>query len=196
MLGLLVTLLLAACSQAVVVDAEFPEPVVPALPLRVGVHYSDAFRSYQYTEDLPNDVEWYFDLGGVNTKLFDGIFSALFDITSVVDNIGGDGDAFSGLDAVISPEIEAFEFSLPRQSRSDQYAVWIRYNLHIHDPTGTLITTWPVSAYGQSDARSFGASAAMEEAIIRAMRDAAASIIIGFAQEQKIRQALLDDGDS
>ncbi len=193
---MIATLLLVGCSQSVVVDAEFPEAVIPALPLRIGIHYSDAFRGYQYTEDLPNDVEWYFDLGGVNTKLFDGIFSALFDITSVVENAGGDGAAFFGLDAVISPEIEAFEFSLPRQSRSDQYAVWIRYNLHIHDPTGTLITTWPVSAYGQSDARTFGASAAMEEAIIRAMRDAAASIIIGFAEEQKIREALLDDGDS
>lgn len=189
--------MLGGCAKSVVIDSDFPEPVIEALPLAIGVHYAEDFANYRYSEDLPNDADWSFDLGDANVRLFDRIFSALFDITSVVDGPGGPGPAYAELDAVIVPAIEAFEFSLPRQSRSEQYSVWIRYNLHVYSPDGTLITTWPVSAYGQSDARTFGADSAMEEAVIKAMRDAAASIIIGFAVEPKIKEALLsDDGDS
>lgn len=189
--------MLGGCGKSVIVDSDFPEPVIEALPLTVGVHYAEDFSNYSYSEDLPNDVDWSFELGDANVRLFDRIFSALFNITSVVDGSGGSGPAYADLDAVIVPTIEAFEFSLPRQSRSEQYSVWIRYNLHIYSPDGTLITSWPVSAYGQSDERTFGASSAMEEAVIKAMRDAAASIIIGFAVEPKIKEALLsDDGDS
>jgi hypothetical protein len=185
--------LLGACAKSVVVETEFPEPVVQSLPLNVGVHYEETFVNYSYTEDLPNDVEWSFDLGGANRKLFDGIFSALFDITTTVDGAGGTDPSYTTLDAVIVPAVEAFEFSLPRQSNTEQYSVWIRYNLQIYTPTGEPIVSWPVSAYGQSDERTFGASAAMEEAVIKAMRDAAASILIGLAEEEKIKEALLSD---
>jgi len=185
--------LLGACSKSVVVETDFPEPVVEALPLNIGVYYEEAFANYHYAEDLPNDVDWSFDIGATNIRLFERIFSALFDITSVVDGKGGPEPSYAALDAVIVPVVEAFEFSLPRQSRSKQYAVWIRYNLDIYSPAGELITSWPVSAYGQSDARILGASAAMEEAVIKAMRDAAANIIIGFENEPKIKEALLSD---
>jgi len=187
--------MLVACGKSIVVDTDFPDPVIQPLPLKIGIHYEDAFTQYSYSEELPNDIEWSFDLGGANRKLFDNLFSALFDITSPVAGNGGPDPAYDGLDAVITPAVEAFEFSLPRQSHSDQYAVWIRYNLQVYAPDGTLITKWPVSAYGQSDAHSFGANAAMKEAVIKAMRDAAASIIMGFAEEQKIKEALLGDAN-
>jgi len=189
--------LLGACAQSIVVEAQFPEPVIQPLPLKIGVYYEEAFTNYSYTEDLPNDVEWSFDLGDANAKLFDSIFSALFDITYAVDGPGGSDSSYAMLDAVIVPTIEAFEFSLPHQSRSEQFAVWIRYNLHVYSPAGTLIVSWPVSAYGQSDERTFSTNAAMEEAVVKAMRDAAASIVIGFAGQPKIKEALLsDDSDS
>lgn len=189
----LATALLSGCAKSVVVETSFPEPVVQALPLNIGVFYEPAFANYKYAEDLPNDIDWSFDIGAANINLFDSVFSALFDITSAVDGTGGSDPAYAGLDAVIVPAIEAFEFSLPRQSRSEQYAVWIRYNLHVYSPAGTLITSWPVSAYGQSDTRNFGAGTAMEQAVITAMRDAAASIVIGFAKDAKIKEALLSD---
>ncbi len=187
--------MLGACSKSIVVDTEFPEPVISSLPLSVGVYYEEVFRTYSYTEKVPNDVDWFFDIGETNIRLFDRIFTALFDITLAVEGKGGAEPEYATLDAVIVPTVEAFEFSLPRQSRSEQYAVWIRYNLDIYSPTGTLITSWPVSAYGQSDARTLGAGAAMEEAVVKAMRDAAARILIGFEKEPKIREALLNDDD-
>jgi len=195
-LVVLASLLLGGCAKSIVVDTEFPEPMLMALPLNVGVHYTEAFTDYRYTEELPNDVQWSFELGKANAKLFDGIFASLFDITSIVNHPDDAGPADTALDAVIVPAIEAFEFSLPRHSGSDQYAVWIRYNLHIYSPAGVLITKWPVSAYGQSDTRTFGTKTAMEAAVIQAMRDAAASIAMNFGDDPKIKEALLSDDDS
>jgi hypothetical protein len=190
---LLAASLLGACAQSVVVNTEFPEPLVEPLPLKVGVHYDSALSEYAYTEELPSDSTWSFTLGEVNTKLFDGAFTALFKQTIAVGGTGGTGDPYDGLSAVIKPSVEAFEFSLPRQSRSEQYSVWIRYRLNIYEPDGTLITSWPVSAYGQSDSRTFGKAKSMEQATINALRDAYASIVIGFAQEPTIKKALFSD---
>lgn len=190
---LLAAPLLGACAQSVVVNTEFPEPLVEPLPLKVGVHYDAALTEYAYTEELPSDATWSFTLGEVNTKLFDGAFAALFEQTIAVEGTGGTGDPYNGLSAVIKPSVEAFEFSLPRQSRSEQYSVWIRYRLNVYEPDGTLITGWPVSAYGQSDSRTFGKTKSMEQAAINALRDAYASIVIGFAQEPAIKKALLPE---
>lgn len=179
-----------ACSQSVTVDNTFPTPLVQPLPLRVGVHYTEALTSYSYTEDLPNETRWSFTMGEANRTLFDQIFTAIFDSATTVESNVVPDDQF---DAVIEPEILALEFSLPHQSQTDQYAVWIRYNLKIFTPDGTLITEWPVSAYGQSDSRRFKGKESMAQAAVRAMRDAAATITSGFAEQPKIRKALLEE---
>jgi hypothetical protein len=185
--------LLTACSKSVEVKTEFPKPLVPSLPLVVGVYYSEMIRDYEYVEDLPADGDWSFDFDATNIQLFDTIFAALFDKMVHVDATGGSGAPYDELDAVIEPTIEALEFSLPRQSRTDQFAVWIRYNLNVYAPDGRLITTWPISAYGQADAPMLGSEKAMAQATINAMRDAAASIVTGFEQEPKIKEALLTE---
>ena len=126
--------LLASCSKSVVVEADFPEPIVPSLPLRVGLRYGEALKNYSYTEELPSDGTWEFALGETNAKLFDKIFTALFDEVIHVDATGGSQAPYTELDAVIEPTLETFEFSVPRQSRSDQYSVWIRYNIRVYAP--------------------------------------------------------------
>jgi hypothetical protein len=122
--------------------------------------------------------------------MFDAALGALFRSVARVDEVGGTGPPYDDLDVIVVPKIDAFEFSLPRQSRSDQYAVWIRYNLVLHEPGGEPITDWLVSAYGQADAKLLRGGGAMEAAVIRAMRDAIANIVIGFPEEPNIRAAL------
>lgn len=187
--------LLSACTTSVIVNSDFPEPLISALPLAVGLHYGESIKDYHYSEELPNGGTWSFDLGETNMRLFDDIFEALFEHTRHVDGTGGPDAQYSDLAAVIAPTLEALEFSLPRQSRSDQYAVWMRYNINVFTPDGNLITSWPVSAYGQSDSGLWGADKAMGQAAINAMRDAAASILTGFETEPRIKEALFTDED-
>jgi len=182
-----VVYLLAGCAQSVEVKTDFPEPLVETLPLQVGLRYSEEFLQYRYAEDLPDDVTWSFSIGESNRKLFDRIFNRLMARAVEV----GEGDPLDGLDAVIEPSVVALEFSLPRQSRSDQYAVWIRYMLRVVSTDGELISELPISAYGQSDSKLLKGDDSMRQATIRAMRDAAVSIIVGFPADERIRQALL-----
>jgi hypothetical protein len=188
---MLAAMILAGCSQSVYVQSDFPDPLVEALPYRIGLRYTPDFLDYSYTEDLPNDVAWSFSIGSSNKKLFDKVFASLFQETVIL----ADGDSTEGLDLVVEPSVSALEFSLPRQSRTDQYAVWIRYNLMVSGPDGQLVTNWPISAYGQSDSRRFKGDKSMRQATVKAMRDAAASIIQGFTEEEKIKQALTGSSD-
>ena len=82
------------------------------------------------------------------------------------------------LDAFIEPSIDAFEFSVPEQSQTDSFAVWIRYRIKVYDKSGTQIANWPISAYGKSMTTTFGGDEALSRAAILAMRDAAALIIM------------------
>ena len=186
---LLALALLLGCAQSVEVRSDFPDPLVETLPLRLGLRYTAEFLDYRYTEDLPDDVTWSFSIGEANRKLFDRIFETL--VREAVEI--GPEDPIDGFDAVIEPSVEALEFSLPRQSRSDQFAVWIRYQVRVLAPDGSLINELPITAYGQSDSRRFRGDDSMRQATIRAMRDAAVSIIVGFPQDEKIRRALLED---
>lgn len=191
--GALAWLMIAGCSQSVQVQSDFPDPLVQALPYSVGLRYLPEFVEYTYSEDLPNDVTWNFAIGTSNRKLFDKVFASLFEQTVVLEPDASG----AGLDLVVEPAVDALEFSLPRQSRSEQYAVWIRYNLHVFGPDGQLVTDWPVSAYGQSDSRLMKGDISMRQATIKAMRDAATIMIQGFAADEKIRQALgTDDSDA
>ncbi len=181
--------LATGCAQDIKIGSDFPQPVVEALPLKLGLRYTEEFLTYTYAEDLPNEVSWSFDLGAANRKLFDRVFDSL--VTEAVSL--GDGEAPPGLDAVVEPVVEAMEFSLPRQSRSDQFAVWIRYQVQVFDRGGDVITILPVNAYGQGDALRFNSDEAMRQATVKAMRDAAVSIIVGFSEDEKIRKVLLEE---
>lgn len=181
--------LVTGCAQTVAVDADFPAPLVEAMPVTVGVRYTPELVDFTYVEDLPGDVSWTFRIGPANRQLFERVLGGLFAQVVPVEGLATP----PGLAAVIEPEIKALEFSLPRQSRSEVYGVWIRYNLRVLGPDGALVANWPISAYGESDSRMFKGSRSMEVATVRAMRDAAATVVAGFATDPDIRKALLED---
>ena len=194
-LAALIVCLLAGCAQQVVINTTFPEPIVESLPINVGVRYTDAFRQYTYTEDVPNDVKWSFALGDANVLMFDSALNSMFRSVTAVSTPGGTGATFDELQVIIEPEIEAGEWSLPRQSRSDQYGAWIRYIIRLYAPDGTLQASWPLSAYGQSDSRMLRGSNSMESAVIQAMRDGIASVVIGFTLAPQVRAVLYPDAE-
>ena len=119
--------------------------------------------------------KWQIDLGQSNKLLFSKLFSSMFSEMRIV----GAGDPASlGVDALIEPTIDAFEFSVPEQSQTDSFAVWIRYRIKVFDRNGTQVANWPISAYGKSQTSTFGDDEALRRAAVLAMRDAAALIIM------------------
>lgn len=172
-----VVALLGGCSSHVALDnPTIPDPLIDQLPLTVAARYPDAFDHYVHEERVIGKKKWTIDLGEANSMLFTKLFDAMFTDFTVIGE-GADPDAMA-IDALIEPSIDAFEFSVPNQSQTDAFAVWIRYRIKIFDNEGNQIANWPISAYGKSMAEGFGKDDALRRAAVLAMRDAAALVIM------------------
>jgi len=163
-------------SQVTVNDPTIPEPLIDKLPLKVGARFPAAFDHFIHEESVIGKEKWSIDLGASNKILFTQLFGSMFTDFQVV---GADDDARDmGLDAMIEPSIDAFEFSVPNQSQTEEFAVWIRYRIKIFDGDGNQVANWPISAYGKSQTTTFGGDASLRRAAVLAMRDAAALVIM------------------
>ena len=168
---------LGACSSQVTMnDPSIPDPVVEKIPISVAVKFPDVFEHFVHEEQVIDKQKWTIDLGRSNALLFTKLFRAMFDDLTVVDDDVDTSDM--PVDALIEPSIDAFEFSVPSQSHTSSFAVWIRYRIKIFDSEGKLFANWPISAYGKSLSTAMGGDDALRRAAVLAMRDAAALIIM------------------
>ena len=157
-------------------DPSIPDPLVEKIPISVAVRFPDAFEHFVHEEQVIGKEKWTVDLRRSNALLFTKLFRAMFDDFRVVDD--GVDPRDLPVDALIEPSIDAFEFSVPGQSQTSSFAVWIRYRIKIFDSEGKLFANWPISAYGKSLSTAMGGDDALHRAAVLAMRDAAALIIM------------------
>ena len=175
--GLLLVGLVSGCSTSVTLEPPtIPVPLTDKIPVAIGLRMPANFHNFVHEEEVFGREEWSIDLGGSNAKMFSQLFGFMFNDVIVLK--GDEDPAAHNLDALIEPSIDAFEFSVPNQSKTDSFAVWIRYRIKVYDRAGTLVSNWPVSAYGKSQTASMSNSEALQRAAILAMRDAAALMIM------------------
>lgn len=169
---------LCGCGGAKVTlqDPTIPEPLIEQLQMSVAARYPLAFDNFVHEEQVIGKEKWTIDLGGSNRLLFTQLFGSMFSDFTVVEDSTSPSDL--EIDAFIEPSIDAFEFSVPNQSQTDEFAVWIRYRLKIFDGEGVQVANWPIAAYGKSQTTTFGGDDALRRAAVLAMRDAAALIIL------------------
>jgi hypothetical protein len=181
--------LLAGCiTTRVPVAGEFPAPVMRPLPYAVGVHYPQALEEYRHEEKVASGRTWIINLGEIHVAMFDRLLGGIFARLVRVDELPTGTPRDQRLDGIIEPLIEDFQFSTPSQTQSKFYEVWIRYRLSLYAPTGTLVTSWPLSAYGKSRSQFAQASDSINDATIVAMRDAAASLAVKFKTEPEVAE--------
>ncbi len=183
--GLLLVGLVSGCSTSVILEAPtIPTPLTDEIPVTVGLRMPANFYDFVHQEEVYGREEWSIDLGNSNASMFTQLFGHMFSNVTVLKS--GEDPANYNLDALIEPSIDAFEFSVPNQSKTDSFAVWIRYRIKIYDRAGTLVSNWPVSAYGKSQTASVSNSEALQRAAVLAMRDAAALMIMKMDDATKI----------
>ncbi len=170
-------------------EPTLPVPLLDPIPLRVGIKYSPEMHDFTHHEELLANQKWTISLGEANKLLYDQIFKAMFDETVILGP--DDSPQLAGVDLMIVPSVEAFEFALPQQSRTETYTVWIRYRLVVYDKAGEEIANWPVSAYGKSGAGKFDGNKAIQRATALAMRDAAALVSMRFISETGLLKSTL-----
>ncbi len=184
-------LLLTGCASNVSVDPPtIPTPHIEKLPINVALRIPAEFHNFVHEENVLGRESWTISLGSANAIFFEQLFGFMFENVII---LGPDDDALEyTFDALIEPKIEGFEFSVPNQSKTDAFAVWIRYRMQIFDSAGNSAASWTVSAYGKSQKEGLGGSKSLQRAAVLAMRDAAALILLQMNKATKI--AALADG--
>lgn len=179
------SLVLAGCGSTVTMEGPtIPQPRMEKIPLDVAVRIPAEFENFVHVEDVLGKESWTIDLGRANAVFFTQLFGYMFDNLIV---LGPEDDARDfTFDALIEPSIEGFEFSVPSQSKSEEFAVWIRYRMAVYDSIGNNASNWTVSAYGKSQKQGMGGSDSLRRAAVLAMRDAAALIIMQMDKVTRI----------
>lgn len=188
--SLLPILLAAAClvgcsTTSIEVEGEFPRSaVVEKLPLRIGVHFDEAFRTHMLSEPIPQRGDWNIAIGAAQVEMFRSVLPSMFDAVIELD----DPLAAAAVDAVLVPRVDEMQFAIPFQTKSNFFEIWIRYELTLREPgSDQVIASWPLTAYGRTrDAMLDSATVAIEQASVMALRDAAAFLAIDFGNTREL----------
>lgn len=190
-LSLLLSSLLAGCAAStIVIDGDYPSPLVGKLPLTVGVYYSDELRNFSYTEinDNTGDDEYIVQGGASQLELFNTLLPALFD--KVVE-LPSPEAADAEVDAVFVPSIAEFQLGLPQKTKLKVYEIWMKYNMKLSNPDGEYIADWVMTAYGKAPQENLQTvDAGVQGAAVVAMRDLAASFTLGFKDVPEVNEWL------
>ena len=187
---LTLVLLLSGCATKVEVSGNFPTPIFHQMPLTVGVYYPPTFSQYTYQETNENRSDRTIGIGSAQVQLFQTILPSIFKGVVPMTSVKATNTE-QPVDLVLTMTVDDFQYTVPGETRIDMYEVWIKYNLQLFDPQGQLIADWILTAYGKSPTAMLKSEgAAINEAMIVALRDAGAGFAMSFDKVPEIRQWL------
>ena len=184
--------LLNACvgTTRLEIEGTFPIPLMEKTPVSLGIHLDDDIRNYVHKETIGKTGAWEVSIGPVQKNLFNNLAAGVFEGYAFVES-NSITAASTPLDGVLKPTIAEVQFSLPKQTRSDYYEVWIRYEFQLFDRAGSLIGNWKLPAYGKANKNSYGSSSkGLQAAAMAACRDAMAFFSINFSREPVVQKWL------
>ena len=198
LLLLCLTLLGAGCAgKQVVVEGNFPTPLLDPLPVTLGVIYPSAFAQHEFFDEAKGRAEsdWLVKTGEAQVEFWDILFSGMFeDVVHIrdwetVQSRGAD------IDGVIIPAIAELQYTIPTHTNVKVYEIWMRYQFRLVDVSalhqqedGALsfnpeerLATWPITAYGKTPTAILQTDEeAVNLAAVVALRDAGAHFVTTF----------------
>ena len=198
LLLLCLTLLGAGCgSKQVIVEGNFPSPLLDPLPLTLGVIYPTAFAEHEFFDEAKGRAEsdWLVKTGAAQVQfwdtLFDGMFASVVHIRDweTVERHRAD------IDGVLIPAIGELQYTVPTHTNVKIYEIWMRYEFRLVDISaihqqedGALtfnpderLAVWPITAYGKTPTAFLQTDEeAVNLAAVVALRDAGAHFVTTF----------------
>ena len=180
--SLILILFLSACSKSFVVVGNIPTPLIDRSSLNAKVKYSDQFRNYKYVEPGKKRALENVEFGDAQVGLFDRIFAGIFNLV---------GDQEEDIDINIEPSVLDFQYSVPSETKSTQYEVWLKYRIKVSDNKNGEIADWVVKGYGKTpDSLLVSHLKLFNKASNIALRDVGAQLAIGFRNQPSIEDFL------
>ncbi|WP_317933438.1 hypothetical protein [Halioxenophilus sp. WMMB6] len=181
---------LTGCTNALVVDADFPKPITAPIDITMAVVYDEQMTKFVYEEQSKSRDRWQIGVGEAHEHLFKEVFEPLFRDSISLKTVE-EAKNYPQIDLLLIPKINEFQYSSPRETRINIYEVWIKYNMQVYNPDGELVADWIMSAYGKTPSAFLQSKEeAMHQAVVVALRDLGASLTTGFARVPEIRSWL------
>ena len=192
------TLLAAGCStKQVVVEGNFPKPLLDPLPITLGVIYPSAFAEHEFFDEAKGRAEsdWLVKTGEAQVEFWDILFDGMFDEVVHIRDWETVQRRAPEIDGVLIPAIGDLQYTIPTHTNVKIYEIWMRYEFRLVDVAamhqqedGALsfnpderLAAWPVTAYGKTPTAFLQSDEeAVNLAAVVALRDAGAHFVTSF----------------
>ena len=189
-----ITLACAGCANQVVVEGNFPAPVLDKLPLTMGVYYDEDFRNHEFFDEAKSraETDWIVRTGQAQVDMYNTLLPGMFEKIVMLNEIPARtrvAEALEeGIDAVLVPHVAELQYSIPTQTKVNVFEIWMRYRYELYSREGELVAEWTMTSYGKTPTAFLQtAEAAVNLAAVVALRDAGANFAMNFAQVPEVR---------
>lgn len=193
-LAVIAALALAGCANEVVVEGQFPQPVVEKLPIKIGVYYDPEFRTHEFFDQASSreETDWLVRTGDAQLQMYNTLLPGMFEKVVVLNELPRkdrvDTVLDENLDAVLVPHVEELQYSIPNHTKINVFEIWMRYRYELYAPDGELLAEWSMTSYGKTPTAFLqSAEAAVNLAAVVALRDAGANFAMNFTRVPEVQ---------
>lgn len=194
-LVLLLAALLAGCgAKQVVVEGNFPTPLMNKIPLTIGIWYDQDFSTHEFFDEAKGRSEssWIVKTGDAQIQMWDTLLGGMFTRVVHLDRPPGPGQMTEVVDAILVPHVDELQYAIPAHTSVKVYEIWMRYRFQLVTNGGQDIADWTMSAYGKTPTAFLQSDeAAVNLAAVVALRDAGANFATNFTRVPAINDWLV-----
>lgn len=174
---------LAACVNIIEVSGSFPAPLGERVPLSVGLYFAPEFENYTPEEVLYQRNDWKVHLGTASVQMFSQVFVNLSDQVVVLEDKPSAGATVENVDLIVVPSFVDFGLLDPSATPLEFFSISFKYQIDVFSPEGDLVADWIINAYGKAPEYPLHKKESVKEALMVALRDAAASLTLDFPRQ-------------
>ena len=195
-----VALLFTACgARGVVVQGNFPKPLMDPLPLTVAVIYTDEFAQHEIFDEAAGRAEsdWLVKTGDAQVEFWNTLLNGMFESVVQIKDSESLAAHQNTVDAVIIPAVADLQYTIPLHTNVKIYEIWMKYRFKmvaledVHgNENGDLsinpdryFADWTLTAYGKTPTAFLQSDEeAVNLAAVVALRDAGANFATSFSR--------------
>jgi hypothetical protein len=197
-IGAALLLLLTACGPTrVVVEGQFPKPLIEPLPMTLGVWYGQDFAAHEFFDEAkgPKESTWVVNTGEAQVQMWNTLFDGMFEKVIHLTAPPVSGQSTPGVDAVLIPHVDELQYSIPAHSNIKVYEIWLRYRFELLGKQGESIAQWTMNSYGKTPTAFLRSDQeAVNLAAVMALRDAGANFATHFTRVTAVQAWLQEQG--
>ena len=189
----LLSILVGCGPTKVVVNGNFPPPLMEPLPLTIGVWYGEDFANHEFFDEAKNRSEssWIVKTGEAQVQMWDTLLTGMFKNVVQMKGAPGPGQMNQVVDAVLIPHVDELQYAIPAHTNIKVYEIWMRYRFELVSSGGEPIAEWTMSAYGKTPTAFLQSDqAAVNLAAVMSLRDAGANFATNFTRVPAVQSWL------